>query len=229
MSKVTLVAAVAAVAGAAALAQPVGVTPVTRALEIMPAIHVTSPGASLTAVVGGNINVRWEKRGRVPDRTSISLHPGDGCRGYGTTMVHITPNDGYEVAHLPPSAEAGSYSVRVGMFGSSLFGCSPTFQVIWGWGVYEPRRSATWHAGAAGTVRWRSGGPHTPVDILLVRDGDRFGRCLVRATADDGEQRVTLPRDAALGSQRIGLCVNCCTGYEWGLTSFSEYFDVVAP
>ncbi len=219
----------AAAAAATALAQPVSVTPVTRTLEVMPEIRVTSPTASLTAVVGGNLTVRWEKRGRVPDQVSISLHPGDGCRGSGTALVHLTPDDGSETTHLPPSAEAGAYSVRVGMFGSSLFGCSPTFRVIWGWAVYEPRRSATWRAGAAGTVRWRSGGPHTPVDILLVRDGDRFGRCLVRATPDDGEQRVTIPRDAPPGSQRIALCVDCCSGYEWGLTSFSEYFNMVAP
>ncbi len=220
MPRTALAAAVAAAAAAVAAAQPVSVTPVMREVAPPPSIHVTTPDLHTNVRVGFETTVQWWNRGRVPDRLSISLHPGDGCRGTGTPLAGLVPNTGSAVVRIPATARPGYYSVRVGNFGSVLFGCSVLFHLQDAmYIVYEPPYMRRWIAGGTGLVRWRIPPAPQPVDIVLLPEHSMSGRCLARQTADDGEHTVRVPADVVPGSYRVGVCPTCCSpapAWIWG-------------
>ncbi len=233
MPRTALVAAAAAaavVAAVASLAQPVGVTPVTRPLEVAPAIRVTSPDVHSGVRVGFETTVQWTNRGRVPDRLSISLHAGEGCRGAGTTLASLVANTGSAVVRIPATARPGDYSVRVGNFGSVLFGCSVRFHLNDAmYIVTEPPYMRRWIAGGTAPVRWRVPPVPQPVDIVLLPEHSTSGRCLARGTADDGEQTVSVPADVPPGWYRVAVCPGGCSpspAWVWG--GFSDPIRVEA-
>ncbi len=230
MPRTVFVAAAAVVAAGASLAQPVGVTPVTSALEVAPAIRVTSPDLHTAVRVGFETTVRWVNRGRVPDRLSISLHAGEGCRGAGTPLAGLVPNTGSAVVRTSATARPGYYSIRVGNFGSVLFGCSVRFHLQDAmYIVTEPPYMRRWIAGGTAPVRWRVPPAPQPIDIVLLPERSTSGRCLARQTADDGEQTVNVPADVPPGWYRVAICPGGCSPspvWLWG--GFSDLIRVEA-
>ncbi|MGD1148805.1 MAG: hypothetical protein ABR961_12745 [Thermoanaerobaculaceae bacterium] len=216
---------------AAAASGQVLVTPGPRTMEIMPSIRVTEPDGREASVhfVGGLLNVAWQNTGRVPARVNITLHP-PGCTGIGTLLVGGIPNNGLEHLYLPATLTDGYYSIRVGEFGSLVtFGCSPRFHIRFEYGVTDPRMGTIWHPGGSATVRWRSASPGgRAVDLVLMGEHSIWGPCLARGTANDGEQAVTIPADAAPGYYRVMLYPGACSSPEFGFASYSESFQVTA-
>ena len=182
-------------------------------------------------MVGGFVSIKWRKAGRLPSQVDISLQ-APGCVGAATRLAVLTPNDGSETVHIPPTVADNYYSIRVGPAREPTHGCSERFHVLLRYTVTEPARGSAWRAGTTRAVRWRSDRPGGPtVNISLYRPGAILGSCLVRRTPNDGEQPVTIPADTAPGYYRLMMSDSSdssCGGRD-GFETFSGEFSVTSP
>jgi len=201
-------------------------------MEIAPMIRVFPESADVK--VTGIIRVRWTTRGRVPDVVEISIHREPACADHGILLSTANTSAGEKYVYIPLYVTPENYYMRIGEPGSSLFGRSSPLLIGYEYNVVRPTRSSACYRGDSMVVRWGSRTSGGVVDIGIVRastvasGGRSPDYCLAESTANDGEERVTIPAGLAPGQYRIWVCSQVCPVGIPARGSFSEPFTVSA-